>query len=305
MGRYRFVETSTDVVTSNHVQYRDIIRGRFNIDRGHRYTIGAGISSGTTFVSSWNNTGVGTGDLMTNHSLRILYGSAIPIPGLELQYGGLYIARGESTEITTYDDDGYVVGERVSIRRPKDLFFDEIAATRGLVGPFSTPSLTKRWRGLHEANYRQFLLAKRVGGHIRTSGDYTYDSGAETLLAAVAVGFAPGAPVAALRYEQYWRVRVNPAAGFSVSVERPVGKRFRLQAGYATIDEFYGGWNADRIQRGKRVFAVGTLPLTRELTLALFATQAFDGAYTLSNRTRTDVILTYDLLRTLQNARVF
>ena len=94
-----------------------------------------------------------------------LYFAAIPVQGVEGQYGGLYIVKGESTELTTYDEDGYIIGERVSVRRPKELFFDEISATVGISpsDPREIP-ISKRTKYLNDApNYRHFLVDKKFG----------------------------------------------------------------------------------------------------------------------------------------------
>ena len=40
-----------------------------------------------------------------------LYISASPVKQVEFQYGSLAIAKGFSSEVTTYDDDGYLSGE--------------------------------------------------------------------------------------------------------------------------------------------------------------------------------------------------
>lgn len=307
LTRYRFVENSADLTTANQWQYKDVVRARFNFDSAHRYTINVGVFTGTTFISTWNNTGVGTGappEFVATHSMKQLFASAMPIAGLELQYGGLYVVRGESTEWTTYDDDGYIVGERVSLRR-KELFFDEITGTRALIGPLNTPDLTERWRGLHEANYYQVLVAKRLGRRFRASTDLTRDQGANAVRGVVAVTFDRAVPFSTIRYEQYWRTNVNAAFGFALWLERPITRHARLQCGYATIDEHYGGWNADRIQRGKRLFAIGTIPISRELSGSVFFTQALPAGYPISNRTRLDLVLNYDLLQTLRRTRLF
>jgi hypothetical protein len=299
--RYRFVETSDDVVTSNQAQHKEVLRGRFNVDAQRRFTLNVGALSGASFISSWNNTGVGTGGPATALYFRQLFVDANPIRCLDLQYGSLYLLRGENTEMTTYDEDGYVTGERVSVRNASYFFFDEISATRGLIGPFNTPSLSDRWRGLHDANYYQFLVTKRLTPKLRASADYTSDTGAHVVHAAVFTALTPGRNPVSLRYEQYARFEINPANGFAVAAERGVA-RVRLQGGYTTIDEKYGGWNADRIQRGKRVFATLTAPVTRDLSLSVFATEAFHSPYAISNRTRVDVVLTFDLLGALKHA---
>jgi hypothetical protein len=302
LTRYHFVENSASVVTASQWQYKDVLQARLNFDRAKRYTLNVGLFTGANFISTWNNTGVGKGtpdEFVASHYLKQLYVSAVPVSGIELQYGGIYVVRGEGTEWTTYDDDGYAVGERLSVKR-RELFFEEISLTRALIGPYDTPDLTKRWNGLHDANYYQVLLAKRAGRHLRASADWTRDQGTTVIRAAMAATFGEGAPVRALRYEQYWRASGDQAFGFAIWLERPVTTHARLQAGYATIDELYGGWNADRIQKGRRLFAIASLPIHRELSASLYATRAFSSSYPVSNQTRFDAILVYDLAEALR-----
>ena len=129
--RYRFIETTSGVVTTNQLQHRESLRGRVKFDKAARYSVNFGLFTGTRFTSGWDNTGWGLADAQKNLAFKAIYLSAVPVPGVEAQYGGFYILRGESTELTTYDEDGYVIGQRVSIRRPRDLYLDEISATVG------------------------------------------------------------------------------------------------------------------------------------------------------------------------------
>lgn len=118
--------------------------------------------------------------------------------------------------------------------------------------------------------------------------------------------FKPTAPISALRYEQYVRTTdPDSAAGFAVTVERPITRWVRAQGGYATIDEHYGGLNADRIQRGRRFYAVANVPIHGPLTASFFVTRALDAPYTLSNKTRFDAVLAYDLAAALRQTGKF
>src|SRR5450759_1791837 len=139
-SRYRFAANSKDVTTSDQLQYKDTFRARFNIDPRKRYTITVGYFSGSSFTSTWDNWGIGNNTTLDgkDHYMKQLYASAAPVRGLELQYGGIYITRGETDEFISYDDDGYLVGERVTARRPKELYLDEISVTRAAIGPFTT-----------------------------------------------------------------------------------------------------------------------------------------------------------------------
>jgi hypothetical protein len=300
--RYRFIENSSRDVTTNQVQFKDTARIRVKLDEGGRFAVTGGWLTGNTFTGSWDNTGIGTGDLAGTQALRHLFVSAAAAPGLELQMGGLYINHGESTEITSYDDDGYLIGERLTLRRPAQAYFDEVSVTRAGLSPLSSPGVVRRLSLLGHQHYWQAQVVKRYGSSISASADFTDEAGAETLRAAVAVRFPKGAPVSALRYEQYRRVTMQPASGFAVSVERRIA-RVRLQAGYSGVDAEYGGLNADRFQRGRRVFAMAAIPISGPLSAQLFATQAFTSPYSISNRRRLDAVVTYDLLAALGRHR--
>src|SRR5690349_16856428 len=144
--RYRFIENSADVVTSDHMQYREQIRARVNLDAKKRYTINTGLFSGSAFTSSWDNLGPGTGEFDgRDHYMKQLYVDAAPVAGLDFQGGGLYVNRGENTEFTSYDDDGYLIGGRASIRKPALLYVDELSVTHGMLGPANVPNLWSRW----------------------------------------------------------------------------------------------------------------------------------------------------------------
>ena len=102
-ARSRFIRNSGGVTTIRQLQHKEAIRGRLKFDRPGNYSLNFGVFSGKTFTSSWDATGWGTGDAQRYAALKQLYVAARPVRGVELQYGGLYIIRGESTEITTYD----------------------------------------------------------------------------------------------------------------------------------------------------------------------------------------------------------
>jgi hypothetical protein len=305
--RYRFIRNSADVTTSNHMQYREQIRTRLNLDAKKRYTVNAGFYSGSQFTGSWDDLGPGTGGFDGHHHfMRQLYFSAIPVGGIEAQAGGIYVIRGESTEYTSYDEDGYVVGGRFSIRRPKSLYFDEVSVTRGTISQTTVPNLWKRWEDADDPNYTQVLVDKRFSPLLSASLDYTNYAKTDTLRGAIAIRFKPNPALSAIRYEQYVRTSdPDSASGFSLMAERPITRWVRLQGGYATIDEHYGGLNADRIQRGRRFFAAANVPIWGPLSGSLFVTHALDASYSISNKTRLDAVLAWDVLSSLRKTGVF
>ncbi|HZF39277.1 MAG TPA: hypothetical protein VE715_10660 [Blastocatellia bacterium] len=303
-ARYRFIEDSQGETANNQIQHQEIFRGRFKFDAAGHYSLNAGVASGNQFIGSWNNTGAGTGNATTNLYLKQLYVSARPFAGVEIQYGGLGLLRGESSEITTYDNDGYIVGERLSVKSPKRLFFDEIAVTYAYLGDTNTPDLNKRYHRLKQSNYHQFLASKKFGARVATSADYTFQAGTETLRQAVKLDLHEARLIDTLRFEDYERLDVHPAYGFALAGERHVTKRFTLTGGYSDIDRFYGGLNADRFNFGHRVFLLGSYALTPEFTVSTFYSHAVNKNYAASNRARFEVLFSYDLVKGLKRAGI-
>jgi hypothetical protein len=264
------------------------------------------VFTGNSFINGFNDTGVGTGQAITNLYLKQLFLSAKPSNGVEVQYGGLYFQRGESSEITTYDNDGYLMGERIIIQRPRNFFFDEVSATFAFLGDLATPNINKRWHRLKESNYHQFLASKRIGERAVVSGDYTFQSGNDTLHQAVRVNTPDFKLIDFFRVEVYERLERNTDAGLAAYLEKSlIQKRLTVGGGYAQIDRDFGGLNGDRFNRGKRFFFNGSYRLTPEFTISTFYTRAFKNDFPIVNRTRFEVIFSYNLLRSLQRTKLF
>jgi hypothetical protein len=303
--RYRYIDNSSGVVTTNQLQHREVFKGRLKFDADGKYSLNAGVFTGRAFNGGWNNTGWGTGDGQTNLSVKQLYFSAAPVEGLELQYGGLYLNRGESTEITTYDEDGYIMGERVTIKRPHKLFFDEISVTYAFLGDINTPNINKRYFRLKQSNYHQFLLEKKIGKRAAVSADYTFESGRETMREAIRVDVRESRVLDTARFENYQRAGRTAAYGFALHGEKAITKRLTVVGGYAQIDPLYGGLNADRFVIGKRLFVLSTLRLTSAITVSTFATRAVANSVPVPIRTRVELLISYNLLKGLQRTGWF
>jgi len=304
-SRYRFVDNSQGVVVNNQMQHSESVKARVKLDAAGHYAISFGLASGSSFTGGWNNAGVGTpNDLFTRVYLKQLFFSAVPAAGIELQYGGITIARGENTEITSYDNDNFIVGERVTIKRPKALYFDEITATRAYLGDLTTPSILDRYQRLDETNYQQVLVAKKLGKRASASFDYTTTAGISTVRSGFTIKTAETRVVDLARVEAYRRLD-DPATGYAVYAERALAKRVTAGGGWADIDVAYGGLNADRFNKGRRLFVNGTVTVVPELSVQMFYQHALGNAFALSNRSRLEVLLAYNVLKALQRGGVF
>lgn len=293
---YRRIDNGQHVHTLDAMQWGPAVRARVRFDAAARYTLNLGVQGGPNFKLSWNGTGVGSQDFMHHLPLRHLYLSALPTRGLTLQVGSLPLLRGESTEITTYDNDGYVMGERVIVAQPARLFFDEIGFTNAWLGDYGTPSVFDRGRRVDDRNYRQLVATRRLAPALSVSAEYTAHDGVRTLRQALSLRAPARLGLDLLRLEQYQRVRPDRAYGMALVAEKALTPRLRVGGGYATIDMRYGPWNGDRYNVGDHVFAQVTAPVLGYLSVLGFYGRELHPAITTVNLNRIDLQVTYDAL---------
>jgi hypothetical protein len=166
------------------------------------------------------------------------------------------------------------------------------------------PSILDRYQRLDETNYQQLLVAKKVGKRASASFDYTTTAGISTIRSGVTMKAAETRVVDLVRVEAYRRLD-NPATGYSVYGERALAKRIAAGGGWADIDVAYGGLNADRFNKGRRLFVNGSVTVVPELSVQVFYQHAVGNDFAVSNRSRLDVILAYNVLKALQRGGVF
>jgi hypothetical protein len=216
--------------------------------------------------------------------LRELYFSASPVKPITVEFGSFGIERGYASEITTFDEDGYIAGERIAFHSPKHLFFDEVKFTNAFFGDFATANFFQRGGSLKSFNYRQVSARKRLNDRIGFSADYTWLSGTDTLREALIVKTRELKVIDSVRFEAYERLNaitfpggswpygpvaplpVSGGSGFSVALNEKIGK-LSGDLGYADIDQNYSVYansrffhaegfalNGDTIAEGKHPF---------------------------------------------------
>ena len=216
-----------------------------------------------------------------------------PIEGLQAQYGSLDIDRGVSTEMTSYDNDGYIAGERISIKRPKNIFADEISVTYAYIGDIYTPNFFERADRLKQNNYDQFLVRKKFLKRADTSFDYTYQDTWGIYRAATLVDTHETHVFDSIRVEAYRRPNNSSVTssgggkGYGITVSKKIS-RVSMDAGIANIDILYvtltpvayAGvlglvMNGDSYGLGKRYFVRPTIKITPYLEATGFYTHVY------------------------------
>ena len=88
---------------------------------------------------------------------------------------------------------------------------------------------------------------------------------------------------------------------FAFSGEKTIA-HVTVQAGYANVDPVFALLNGDRYGRGDRIFTVGSIPLPLDLSASWFVQKEISPPVTSTNDVRVDVILTWNVLKTLKRA---
>jgi hypothetical protein len=301
--QYIFAKNGLGATTANQQQYQVAVRGRFTLDDKGRFSINSGLYTGANFVAGSNNTGIGIRRAQSNLYLKHLYLSAVPLDGVELQYGGLDIWHDESTDITGYAYDGYLTGERVSIKRSRELFFDDVSICYGYVGDLKTPHVASRFHRLTQSNFHRFLLRKNIGERAWTSVDYAFQSGLQTWREAIRIRATELHAIDTLHAEFYEIPDAHSGYGFAAYGEKTVLPKLVMGAGYADIDRAI--LNSDRYGRGERLFLTTKVPINEAFSILMFATRATTHAATNAPQQRFDISLHYNLLYHLRKTGLF
>jgi hypothetical protein len=302
-SRYRWIKNSAGEETSNSLQHKQAFKAGLKLDPEGKYSIQAMAGTGSSFVGSWDNLGPGIGEPAWTFNLRQLYVQAQPVKWLEASWGGQALNRGEHTEITSFDNDNYVMAGRVSVKRPDDLYFDEVSVSAGYLGDLNDPNVIKRFDRWDEHNYTQVLVGKKFGRIVALSADWTDINDVSTLRQAVKLTTKQWTrAIDAVRFENYQRVEGDEDYGFALSAEKAVHPKVVLAGGYADIDRDNGLLSGDRYFRGKRVFVEPKIQVLPELTLSFFYTEAFDNDFAIPNDHRFDIVVQYNVLKALQKA---
>ncbi len=318
-SRFRWFENSQERLVSSNLQWQTQLRGRFLFDRAGRYSVGTLASTGATFPSSWNNTGGGLGTYQGPFNVKQWFFSAEPVRGWEFQVGGLFMNRGEMAEHITYDNDAYIVGERVTYR-PEKKRITQVSVTAGYFGgtglDYNEVNVFKRLDRMNEFNYGQALVAFSLHPRVAASVDYTYEDGRDIFREGVNVRMPASVKLlTALKFEAYQRaasgdrVTDEDGSGFNASADFR-HRRYSLTAGVMTVDEQYGSplrvpFNGDRYETGMRQYTIHTIQITPEWQFVVFQTEAFATDFPINIQHRFDAMVTFNPTAWLKRKGIF
>ncbi len=333
--RYRNAYNQGGLHLYEEGQERSLAAGRFKFDRNADYTIGFRASTGHYINWSYSDYAgeshvervankqilqatytpaermeIGKALQVDNAGVRVLgsvksngwqfyprelFFSATPVKSVTLEFGSLGIERGQSTEITSFDEDAYIAGERLRLRDPRHLFFDQIGYTSAYFGDIPTPNFFERGSSLEHNNYRQWFVDKQLSSRIGFSGEYNWLTKTQTLREAAVVTTPETHVFDKVRVELYQRLNavnlqgasVKEGAGFSAMAYKKVGRGLSGDFGFAAVDGNYSVYansrllralgyslNGDAYSQGKRVFVHASYAINPVVSAFGFYTHA-------------------------------
>jgi hypothetical protein len=357
--RFRRSYDQNSATIFNNGQQRTALAGRVKLDREGRYFIGfraesgrffnwgfadyaghdfthyAGLSLGsftpkefTDFFAAYvadtaDHTGLNFHGNGWNFYMRDLYGSATPIKQATVEFGSIPIERGYSSEITSFDDDGFIAGERIRLNDPKHLGLDEVSFTSAYFGDMTTPSVFARGDRLAQSNYRQIAGKKMIHQRVGISGEYNWLTKSSTVREAATVKVSELKVIDDLHAEFYQRLNamnlqgmdIQAAKGFALSASKKVGP-VSGDFGYASVDPNYGVYtdsrfltvvgfslNGDTYGTGKRVYSHLSYKLTPVITVFGFYTHITSGDDYNYNKQGLNAGLKFDLKAIVNSGR--
>lgn len=347
-------------------QERSLIEGRVKLDASDRYSIGFRVSTGhyfnwaySDFAGKTEASRVNGGDLgnsflgtpfqperklaaaadpsgkllLSNAStgwglyFRELYLSATPLKALTVQFGSFGVERGAATEATTFDDDGYLNGERFIVHDPAHLFFDNIGFTSAFFGNVDTPSMFDRSDAFAHSNYRQLFADKQLNDHFAFSAEYNWLNQTDTLRQAALLKTPEVKLLDSVRLEAYQRLNsvnlqglnVAGGSGFAVTLAKAITPRLSGDVGYADIDKDYSVYfgsrffhavgfslNGDQYGLGKRPFVHAFYHVNPVITAYGFYTHEVGATIVSLNKQGLNVGMNFDLKALVNTpARIF
>jgi hypothetical protein len=305
-ARYRRIVSTDGEVSSNSLQWQPQVRARFLIDPKAKLSVHVGAFSGSSFISGWNDTGLGIGDPTGTFNVKQIFVDVAPLRGLDLQVGSLYVLRGENTEITTYDSDAFITGERIDWR-PSRGPLTQVAVTAGYLGDLRLPNAFDRMNRMNDWNYVQALVGGHIAPGVTASADYTYQDGDDILREGISIALE--GLLASMKVELYQRVSKDVAQGFNMAVDIQPVTPLRITAGIKMIDFAYGiandEVNGDRYLRGSHVYTQGTYTLSRDLSAGWVYLEGFGNDQPISNNRRFELLVTFNPTARLKEKGVF
>jgi len=243
------------------IQYQLLQAARLSVGRATRLALRAGVGTGTGFLGGWNATGLADGTETWSLYLEQLSLELATKGGLAVSAGGIAPDQGFISELTGFDNDGYLVGVRVAASWPRGIL-GKLSLTLGDLGDLDRSAVAHRLRRFGRVSHGALMATGRLGS-VGVTTQVSFLDGQTALQ----LGSRWASGRWSVRAEGYARSDSGRGAALAVGV-KPF-QRLEFQGG--VVDVRGSTLNGDRYGPGRHLFASLSLRLGRDYELGGFA----------------------------------
>jgi hypothetical protein len=230
-ARYRYIDNQVGAVTSDDLQYRFTMRPKVKIPRVGTY-FGSRIETGSSFSSSWSNSGVGTSPKEWVLNAKTFFVGQRIGSRSEVDVGAMDVEQGAGTEATYTDLDAYTEGYRLRLHNLGGRYSpSKIVLHIGYLGDFNQVNAFSRLYRLGEVNYVQVLAEKSIEKWAVTSLQFDRLSGFNLLRGAVKFNLQGSYWINEARVEAVGRMNKDAAGGWALHLTKTKGRTGKFNPG--------------------------------------------------------------------------
>ena len=301
--RYRYIDNSpSGNVTADDLQYRLTWRFRANL-HATRTSLNSRVESGSTYNSSWTDTGIGRNSGKWVLNPKTFYLSQKFGEHVAVDVGAMDIDLGASSEATYSDKDGYTEGYRLRLLNLKHAYAPtRVTMTFGYIGDFNTMNAFARLHRMDTINYFALMAEKTFNKRVTASTEFDRLEGINLFRAAAKLKLPDEWLVHDLQTDAVIRMNHNATAGWAIFLTRTKGTLGSFNPGifysHLPTGVYQKGTrqviqNGDIYATGKRLGFTTKYQLTRELDVSTFVARRFDTDS--GPRWRAQIVFRYQL----------
>lgn len=300
--RFRYVDTHEHRVNDRDQQYKISSKFQLNLVPEGRTYFQFRVETGSSFASSWTNMGPGMHNREWVLNVKSLFFGQKLGKHFEAQVGGIEYDQGAGSEVTSTDNDAWLIGYRGRvITSGKGWLPNKVNLTIGHMGDFRMPNVFARMHRLEDVNYVQALAQKSFNK--KHEGSFEYDSIQDIQFLRFAYRWKkiPAVVFDEISIEPVVRMTNNSAFGWSGTLGKSLDKaaKLKIAATYSDIPTQLfnkGGQqillNGDLYALGKRVSGTMTWQPAKDWQFQAYAGRRMDA--TNSMRWRAQVAVRYN-----------
>jgi hypothetical protein len=285
-ARYRYIDNTSGVVTSDDLQYRFTGRLKLNSRKTGTYA-GSRIETGSSIASSWSNSGIGKSPAEWVLNVKTLFVGQRVSKKAEVEIGSMDFEYGAGTEALYADQDSYTEGYRLRIHDLEGKFLpSKVVMHFGYVGDFNKVNTFGRMHRLGEINYVQIVAEKKLAKWMTASAEFDRLRGLNLIRSAGNMTLPDSWLVNDLRIETVARLNDSATAGWALQVVKTKNRLgsfnpgiyySHLPTGVYRVGTAQALVNGDMYGTGKRIGVTAKRQVTKAFDVSALITRKLES----------------------------